>query len=355
MAAEAGAGMVALAHHADDQAETLLARMLAGTGPSGLAGMRPWSPPFWRPLLAARRAELRAWLRKQGLAWREDPTNTGPAALRNRVRGELVPLAQKLVNPRAVEALGRLARLCAEEEDHWEAWAAGVFAAAGRAEGDSLAVGEAALAGLDRAQLRRLLRWLAGRVAGGGQHLLSRHVEQAAELARGRAGRRLTLPGGLMAWREHGAFRLGRAGPPPEFGCRLQGPGAAWLPQLGRWLAVAPAEAPRRPPARGPVAWLPAGRVVWPLTIRPPLRGERFRPLGAPGAKRLSRFFVDQKVPCWWRPRSVVVADRRGVWWVGPWAASERVRQQPEDADYLCLSFVDRVEAGSYTKELDAP
>jgi tRNA(Ile)-lysidine synthase len=103
------------------------------------------------------------------------------------------------------------------------------------------------------------------------------------------------------------------------------------------------------------VAWLPAGRVAWPLTIRPPLRGERFRPLGAPGAKRLSRFFVDQKVPPWWRPRSVVVADRRGVWWVGPWAASERVRQQPEDADYLCLSFVDRVEAGSYTKELDAP
>jgi tRNA(Ile)-lysidine synthase len=355
MAAAAGAGAIALAHHADDQAETLLARVLAGTGPSGLAGMRVWSPPFWRPLLPARREELRAWLRARGLPWREDPTNAQPGPLRNRVRSRLLPLARELVNPRAEEALGRLARLCAEEEEHWEAWARGLFAASGRAQGDSLAVELGAVQALDRAELRRLVRWLAGRVAGSGQHLLAPHVEQAAELARGRAGRKLTLPGGLMAWREHADLRLGRAGPPPDFRLRLQGPGAVWLPQLGLWLAVEPAPPPRRPPARGGEAWLPARRVAWPLTIRPPVRGERFRPLGAPGAKRLSRFFIDRKVPPWWRPRSVVVADARGVWWVGPWAPAERARQKPEDSEYLCLRFVDRHEAGSYTKEFDAP
>jgi len=114
-----------------------------------------------------------------------------------------------------------------------------------------------------------------------------------------------------------------------------------------------PPESP--PPARGQAAPLPAGRVAWPLTVRTPHAGERFHPLGAPGSKRLSRWFIDQKVPPWWRARSVVVADGDGAWWVGPWAVAERARLSGEDEQHLCLRFVDMVEAGSYTNTFANP
>lgn len=349
MAREAGAAAIALAHHADDQAETLLARLLQGTGPSGLAGMRAWSPPFWRPLLNLSRADLRSWLSRRGLAWREDPSNQDLGFMRNRLRHEILPLAEARVNLRAVKALGRLAALCAEEEDYWDSWCAEQSRQRVRAEGSSLWLALPEARALHPAGLRRLLRWLTGRLLGKGQHLLAMHIGQLEELAAGPTGRRLTLPAGLMAWRETGGLRLDIGESPPEFAFALQGPGWVWLPHLRLWLAVERASEPPELKARGWEAFIPAARVAWPLFIRPPRRGERFHPLGAPGSKRLSRFLMDQKVPPWWRRRTVVLADRRGTWWTAPWSLAERARKKPGESAYLRLRFVDTNESPSYT------
>lgn len=349
MARQAGAGVIALAHHADDQAETLLVRLLQGTGVSGLAGMRTWSPPFWRPLLELRRVELRAWLEKQGRTWREDPSNQDLGPLRNRIRHQLLPLAERRINPRAVEALNRLARLSADEEDFWETWCQAQAGKRVRTEGTSLFLLLQDNNQFDPAPLRRMLRWLISRLLGRGQHVLALHVEQMQALALGRAGRRLTLPGGLMAWRENDGLRLDVSEAPQNFTFTLQGPGWVWLPHLRAWLAVEESSAPKEPKARGGEVFIPAGRVAWPLTIRPAKPGERFRPLGAPGSKRLSRFLIDQKVSPWWRKRTVVVADRRGLWWAAPWSLAERARKKPGESKYLRLRFVDTNEYPSYT------
>jgi tRNA(Ile)-lysidine synthase len=349
MARQTGADVIALAHHADDQAETLLARLLQGTGASGLAGMRPWSPPFWRPLLELRRDDLRKWLKQRGFTWREDPTNQDMGPLRNRVRHELLPLAQERINPRAVEALSRLAQVCADEEKFWEDWCREQAGKWVHAEGTSLFLELDDCCRWDPASLRRILRWMTGRLLGKGQHLLSLHIEQMEELAEGRAGRRLTLPEGLMAWREKNGLRLDLGETPPDFSITLQGPGWVWLPHLRAWLAVEQAPEPKELKARGAEVYIPAARVVWPLLIRPPKTGERFKPMGAPGSKRLSRFLIDQKVSPWWRKRTVIVSDRRGIWWAGPWSLSERARKKPGESAYLRLRFVDTNEYPSYT------
>lgn len=336
-----GARAVTLGHTADDQAETVLARLLSGTGPSGLAAMRPWQEPWWRPLLHLRRGDLRHWLGDLGQAWREDPTNAELGPLRNRVRHKLLPLAEELINPKAVEALARLAALAQDEEDLWEQWCEQTAASLSRREGSSFVFESKALAALPPARQRRLLRHAAKVITGQGQHLLAPHVEQILALLAGPPGRGLSLPAGLMAWREHGALRLDLAAPPPQPRLTLQGPCSVLLPHLGKCLKVELCDAAGDKQAQGPVAWLPAGQVAWPLELRTPRPGERFHPLGAPGSKKLSRFFIDRKVPRWWRVRTLVVADRAGPWWVAPWAVAERARLKGHEGAYLRLSFVD--------------
>jgi len=109
---------VAVAHTADDQAETVLAHILRGTGLAGLAGIHPQSGCVFRPLLKLRRAELRAYLRSRRQPWREDATNRDTKRTRARIRLKLLPLLEKQFQPAVVEHLCRLADL-AREDDAW--------------------------------------------------------------------------------------------------------------------------------------------------------------------------------------------------------------------------------------------
>lgn len=349
MAAEAGAKAIALGHTLEDQAETVLMRLLGGSGPSGLAAMRPWSPPWWRPLLALERGALRAWLRQGGHPWREDPSNQDLSILRNRVRHQLMPLARELVNPRAPSALARLAALAADEEALWEERCARDAEKLLRRQGHSLLLDAEALAGLPLARQRRLLRFAVQELSGESQGLLALHVEQMLELLAGQAGRKLTLPGGLMAWREPGALRLGLAALPPAEGITLHGPATVDLPHLGARLCLELVHEKPSLAGRGPVACLPAEALAWPLELRPPVPGERFHPLGAPGSKRLSRILMDYKTPAWWRERTLILADAGGSWWAAPWAVAERARLKGTESAYLRVTFVDTPQGWPYT------
>lgn len=118
---EAGA-CLALAQHREDQAETLLIRLLRQSGSSGLAGMRRWSPldrsghPIWRPLLDTPRASIRAYAERHGLTWVEDPSNRSPALLRNRLRHSVLP-ALVAAEPGAIEAICRSCAILGSEAD----------------------------------------------------------------------------------------------------------------------------------------------------------------------------------------------------------------------------------------------
>jgi tRNA(Ile)-lysidine synthase TilS/MesJ len=111
-----GATHLATAHHADDQAETVLFRVLRGTGIDGLAGIPAADGDGTvRPLLGFTRDEVGRYARRAGLRWREDPTNALADAARNRIRLELLPRIERTVAPGARRALARLASLAAED------------------------------------------------------------------------------------------------------------------------------------------------------------------------------------------------------------------------------------------------
>src|SRR3984893_13547908 len=107
---------VAVAHTADDQAETVLAHILRGTGLAGLGGIHPEVGHVVRPLLGVRRAELRAYLRSKKQTWREDATNRDTTKMRARIRKKLIPLLEKQFQPAVVQHLATLAELAREDE-----------------------------------------------------------------------------------------------------------------------------------------------------------------------------------------------------------------------------------------------
>ena len=141
--AEGRATRIAVAHTADDQAETVLARLFRGTGPTGLAGIYPVSGQagcIVRPLLDIRREELREYLREKGQPWREDSSNRDVTRQRARIRERLLPVLAEDFSPRIVDHLSELARFSREEEVFWRALVEERFAKFSRGGDGSVAI-----------------------------------------------------------------------------------------------------------------------------------------------------------------------------------------------------------------------
>ncbi len=308
---------VAVAHTADDQAETVLMHLLTGSGLEGLRGMRAyalpnaWSEtiPLVRPLLESSRAEVEAWCRAQGLLPVQDASNRERRFLRNRLRLDVLP-ALEACNPQARAALRRAARLLGDADEALGQWAAQAErACVPRRASGWVQVNPQALATLPAAVQRRVLR-NALRALGGDLREIG--FEGVERLRRAAAGS-LHLPGGLRAVREsdglwllaEGAHAprdawpqadesaLGPVHPPAEVrllhGWRLRARPAEDIP------AALAAARQNRDPFR---AWLALPAEDAPLQIRLPQAGERIRPLGMGGRSvKLSDLFINARVP----------------------------------------------------------
>ena len=294
---------IVLAHTRDDQAETVLLRLLRGSGSAGLGAMRARAGRLLRPMLEVSRRDVLDHLRAHGLAWREDPSNADPAFLRNRVRHELIPYLESRFNPAVRDALSRTASVLAQEAEVLAAIAAAIGV---RHEDGAAIVSREAVARAPRAVARVAIR-NAVRAAGGLRGVTLDHVDGIIGLSArpGASGRRLPLPGGRDAAIHFDEIRIGPAAPAAvDFDAALDVPGRAPLPD-GRWVV---ARALRRPGPRA--VGVPAG----PLTVRTRRPGDRVRSAGR--EMSLKRFLMDRRVPAAERDRLPVVAAGRTVVWV---------------------------------------
>lgn len=314
-----GASHIATGHTADDQAETVLMRLLDGAGPRGLSGIAVTRDRLIRPLLSSRRDDVLAHLRARGLAWVDDASNDDVRIRRNRVRHEVLPYLAGVEGGSVVEALCRSAALNRALVDDFERRA--------RDELDRLATFGPCGAVFDIAELK------------------ARSVELAAEIlmaAVARLGDARPRRGTV-----HRAVRRFVTADGPRRGVAM---GALVLERSGRHLRAGPKAlpplAPRRWNLREPLAldevglalearrferpadYLPprgldrtafdADALSEEMLVRPRRRGERFEPFGAPGERRIKSLFADAGVPRWDRAR-VPVLDASGhtLWVVG--------------------------------------
>lgn len=328
-----GATLLATAHHADDQAETVLFRVLRGTGIAGLAGIPPRDPSgLVRPLLPFWRAEVRRYARENGLRWRTDPTNAGLDPARNRIRRRLLPEAERHVARGARRSLARLARLAAEDEAAWEAVLAPLLAETLREEDGALVLVRERLTAYDSALRPRVLRAALRRLGAVPDRTGTRMALQF--ISHAPSGRSLTLPGGVRITTEFGAARVERvtAGPvesvPDQPLVIHDGDGEGRFVVGGRagvarWTRDAADESDGAHAVR-----IAADRARFPLMLRGRAPGDRIRARG--GTRPLKKVLGEARVPLRARHALPVLADADGaVLWVPGIATAEGCTPRP--------------------------
>ncbi len=305
---------IAVGHTADDQAETVLARLLRGSGTKGLAGIHPVAGRMVRPLLEIRRAELRTYLAALGQKWREDETNLDTRWLRNRIRLELLPQLEGSYNRQIVSLLGSLAERARGEEAFWSALAKRELDRILRAHQDGIEVDVADLLGggalglesreARRALARRLIRGLLEAVRGDLRRITGTHVEQVLRLAESRAGAgRLEVPG-VSCERSQSRLYLRKADraestqSQESFSYPAPLPGTVTLKEIGCRLTLKFIDTKEL--GRGYNAeWmvLDADRLAAKLLVRNWRSGDAYRPCGARRTKKLKNLFAERGIP----------------------------------------------------------
>ncbi|MFY9689929.1 MAG: tRNA lysidine(34) synthetase TilS [Candidatus Acidiferrales bacterium] len=360
--AEGKATRIAVAHTADDQAETVLAHLLRGTGPAGLAGIYPVAGTIVRPLLWCRRESLRKYLRDLKQAWREDSTNRDVRRMRARIREQLLPLLERDFSPQVATRLGRIARLSREEEQFWAALVEDRLRALARSRGATFAINardllaplalSAAGGALDeparqadsppplRALTERLIRRLYQRVSGSAQGPTAERVEQVIRLAaESTSGRRVELPGGVYVERSfdelifwcagNRALRDETAGTSHtyQYSVTLPKRGATTVsvPELKRCFHLKVIDWPHAErDTKAECVALDADLLRPPLILRNWRPGDAYRPRGGRQARKLKRMFLAKRIPI--RERAgwpVLEGGGRIVWVRGMPAADE--------------------------------
>jgi tRNA(Ile)-lysidine synthase len=301
-----GAQWIALGHTADDQAETVLARVMRGAGTRGLGGMEARSGRFIRPILWARRGAIEAYLERHGLRSIQDPTNARDDYQRNRVRHQLIPrLARE--NPKVVECLNRVADTCREESEALEQLASKALERARIQGGLELEALRHEPAGL----LHRILGQYYESVTGTRRGLERAHLTALAAMVAERDGSAgLDLPR-VRARRAYDRLWLVRQTGTVAPTVRnevvfVEGPGVWGLPQGGR-LTV-----DERCSAGPALDELPLAAVEWPLEVRKTRPGDRIA-IGQGKHRKVARALMDAKVPRDERQAMYVVTQRQRV------------------------------------------
>ncbi len=327
------ASRVAVAHTRDDQAETVLLRLVRGAGPAGLSGIAPRRDHLVRPLLEISRAELQAYLSEMGEPWREDATNADCAIPRNLIRHEVLPRLRKL-NAQADAALARTADILRTDAAFLDGLANDAVTRLVRIEEASrrVVVDASGLAQLPAAVARRVALQ-ALKTANPSCSYGLEEAELLCAAAVGGAG--ASLAGIDMERSGANVVLVSRklprmpsvAGVPgvDQFALQLDIPGAVEAPH-GRWTLTAAGPMPRHeaPATEAGQVMIDASTLSPGLIVRPRRPGDRLHPLGAPGSKKVQDVFVDRKIPRDQRDQEPIVTDEMGriVWVAGQVLAS---------------------------------
>lgn len=332
---------IALGHHMDDNAEAVLLNLFRGSGIRGMSGIPPVrGQRFVRPLIDLTRSEIIDFLRKHGITFVQDTSNTDLRFDRNRVRQTLVPYLRQHFNPNLTAVLHRTAELCRQEE-HWlQSLLAPVLNETVESlEPQCMELRIQRLCVEPLAVQRRLLRNGLHRWRGSLKRIGVDHIDALIDLLGPESeGKRLCLPNriGVERTGSHLRFtiRPGRGcAPVPrapdylyEIPCPETHPSMVTVPESGlvfHFTLMAGGTDPCRDAADGSLVWFDADQVVFPLQVRNFRPGDRMRPKGLQGHRKIKKIFNDYKIPVARRHGTPLLVSGREILWVAGVRRSE--------------------------------
>lgn len=342
LASQVGATKIAVGHHRDDQAETVLLHLLRGSGLRGLRGMLTVKENrLIRPLLAVGREEIEGYVKAHQLSFVEDPSNRDLRYLRSRIRWHLLPLLQREYNPSIIKTLTRMAAFVAEDAGYLEGVAGEVFGPLVGLGESPISMKLSLLRGLAPAIRRRILE-RAIRAVAPEAYITSAHLAAVERLMAPGGLSAVTLPQDQWAWRSGGLLYMGRRpqrgrSPKPQ---ELRVPGETDLAEWGIRMEATILSRTMADPTgskadRVCIDWK---QVHPPLQVRSWRPGDRFRPWGLKGSKKLQDLFVDAKIPREEREQIPVVMDQKGIVWVPGFRIDERAGIGSTSEEVLVLA-----------------
>jgi len=338
---------IATGHTRSDQAETVLYRILRGSGLTGLGGILPvTSEQVVRPLLELDRSEIECWLRQRNIQWREDETNQDRSFARNRLRHEILPVLREAFNPRLDETLANLATLARDEELYWAAELKRHPLPAVSNAPQILSAVE--LIALPVALARRIIRQAIGRAKSDLRRIDFAHIERILEMARRQDGHdRVQLPG-LDVLRSFEWIRLAPASPGPQLGfdfsIPLQVPGSVELPDGFTRITLQIMEKPAGAPACGTlVNELEWKRLTSPdgvssgLEVRNWRPGDQYQRVGQSRKQKVKTLFQKDRVPLWERWHWPIITYNGCIVWASRFGAAAEFAAEPSTRVVLAV------------------
>jgi tRNA(Ile)-lysidine synthase len=324
---------IATAHTRNDQAETVLYRMLRGASLAGLAGILPVTKEgLVRPLLETDRAEIECWLRERGIAWRTDETNRDLSYARNRLRHDILPQLREAFNPHLDEALSNIATLARDEESYWRT-------VLDRQRPQPL-LSAPQLKTLPPALVRRIIRRAIESMKGDLRQIDFQHVERILDMAQaGKGHDRIQIPG-LDVVRSFGWIRLARTGPKvaeqADYSLPLQAGGSVELPDGSARITLQVLEKPETgQPYATVVNELDWQRLITQDGVLPGLElrnwrpGDRYRRVGQSQEQKIKFLFQEAKVPSWERWNWPIITYNEAIVWVRRFGVSAEFAAGP--------------------------
>lgn len=292
-AGELGADKIAVAHHMDDQAESIMLHLIRGSGLKGLIGMEPALGDIIRPLLWARRSEIEEYAEQNGLQYCIDSTNLERDASRNRIRLDLIPYIQENLNSRFAEGLCSMGELLRQDEEYLHGLARDALKEARTQEGYD----RAALAALPLPVKSRAIR-IAVSEAGAETDVERCHIERIMDMLTAKTGAHADIPH-ISVWVSYGSICFGAPQNAREVDAPFNTEGKTAF--CGGFFFAEAAEGGII--KDNAVAYMDRDKLPSGLRVRTRRDGDRFRPVGSPGGKKLKDFFIDRKAP----------RERRGI------------------------------------------
>jgi tRNA(Ile)-lysidine synthase len=346
VAKQARAARIATGHTADDQAETLLMRLIRGAGVTGLSAIPPVRENVIRPLIETTRDEVLRYAKTHNLAFVTDPSNAKPIYTRNRVRQDILPILKNF-NPRIVETLASEAALLRDENEAMESCLATMVDGILSAEKDAVVLKRSEFNALPQAYKRRLLIQAVDHAGAEPSTLSLVQIEEAlAFMATAQTGRAMRLPYGLTLEREYKNFRLSATTEARAISYPLDQSGITVIPELGIQVETRVYAPLAGGEENKNYLWQAAfdyDKISLPLTLRTRLRGDWFCPAGMGGrSRKLQDFFVDQKVPRQKRDAVPLLVSGNDILWVAGHRTDDRFLPSQATKNIVLITLKNR-------------